>query len=129
MKNLFKYIHGYRVEAILGPLFKLCEAALELTVPLVIAAIIDRGIGNGEPDKGYITKMCILLVLLGAVGLAFSVTAQYFSAKAAVGYSTKLRSALFAHIQTFSYSMVWTHLSLFHPLKDVWDVFTLGYYR
>lgn len=106
MKNLFKYIHGYRVEAILGPLFKLCEAALELTVPLVIAAIIDKGIGAGEPDKSYIIKMSILLVLLGAVGLAFSATAQYFSAKAAVGYSTKLRSALFAHVQTFSYSQL-----------------------
>lgn len=106
MKNLFKYIHGYRVEAILGPIFKLCEAALELTVPLVIAAIIDRGIGSASPDESYIIKMSILLVLLGAVGLAFSVTAQYFSAKAAVGYSTKLRSALFAHIQTFSYSQL-----------------------
>ena len=104
MKNLSKYIHGYRVEAVLGPLFKLCEATLELIVPLVIAAIIDRGIGNGEPDKSYILKMCLVLVLLGACGLAFSVTAQYFSAKAAVGFATKLRYALFKHIQSFSYT-------------------------
>ena len=104
MKNLFKYINGYKKESVLGPLFKLFEATLELTVPLVIAAIIDNGIANG--DKAYTVKMSLLLVLLGAVGLAFSVVAQYFAAKASVGYSTKLRYALFAHIGTLSYTEI-----------------------
>lgn len=104
MKNLLKYINGYKKESVLGPLFKLFEAALELTVPLVIAAIIDNGIANG--DRGYTVKMSLLLVLLGAVGLAFSVVAQYFAAKASVGYVTKLRYALFAHIGTLSYTEI-----------------------
>ena len=102
MKNLLKYINGYKKESILGPLFKLFEAALELTVPLVIAAIIDNGIANS--DRAYTVKMSLLLVLLGAVGLAFSVVAQYFAAKASVGYVTKLRYALFAHIGTLSHT-------------------------
>lgn len=104
MKNLLKYIKGYVKESILGPLFKLFEATLELIVPLVIAAIIDNGIDKG--DRPYVIKMCLLLVLLGAVGLAFSVTAQYFAAKASVGYITKLRYALFSHIQTLSYTEI-----------------------
>lgn len=104
MKNLLKYINGYKKESVLGPLFKLFEATLELIVPLVIAAIIDNGIDNG--DRGYVVKMSLLLVLLGAVGLAFSVTAQYFAAKASVGYATKLRYALFAHIETLSYTEI-----------------------
>jgi ABC-type multidrug transport system fused ATPase/permease subunit len=102
MKKLLKYINGYKKESVLGPLFKLFEAALELTVPLVIAAIIDNGIANG--DRAYTVKMSLLLVLLGAVGLAFSVVAQYFAAKASVGYVTKLRYALFAHIGTLSHT-------------------------
>lgn len=104
MKRMFTYLKGYRRESILGPLFKLFEAALELMVPLVIAAIIDNGINGAEPDNSYVVKMSLLLLLFGAVGLAFSITAQFFAAKAAVGYVTKLRFALFSHIQTLSYS-------------------------
>ena len=82
MKKLFKYLSGYKKESILGPLGKLLEATLELIVPLVIAAIIDKGIGNS--DTGYVVKMCILLVLIGLVGLFFSSVAQYFCSKASV---------------------------------------------
>ena len=95
MRKLLKYFNGYKKETVLSPLFKLCEATLELIVPLIIAMIIDKGIGGS--DKAYVIKMCILLVLLGACGLAFSITAQYFAAKASVGYITKLRSSLFSH--------------------------------
>ncbi len=101
MKRLAKYLRGYIKETVLGPLFKMFEATLELIVPLVIAAIIDNGIGKA--DTGYIIRMCLLLLLLGAVGLAFSVTAQYFSAKAAVGFVGKVRYALFAKMQSLSY--------------------------
>ena len=97
-------MRDYVKESILGPLFKLFEATLELIVPLFIASIIDNGINTASPDSAYVVKMSILLLLLGAVGLAFSVTAQYFAAKASVGYVTKLRFALFSHIQKFSYS-------------------------
>ena len=83
----------YRKESILSPLFKLLEASLELLVPLVMASVIDVGIANS--DQGYIIKMCLIMIALGAVGLAFSVTAQYFAAKAAVGFSAKLRKVLF----------------------------------
>ena len=93
---------GYTLETILGPLGKLCEATLELIVPLVIASIIDRGIGGG--DRRHIIVMSLALVLLGLVGLAFSVVAQFFSAKAAVGFITKVRHALFCHLGTLSYS-------------------------
>ena len=102
MKRLLKYLKEYTKESILGPLFKMFEATLELIVPLVIAAIVDRGITVG--DYGYVVKMCLLLLLLGAIGLAFSATAQYYSAKAAVGFVAKLRYALFAKMQTLSYS-------------------------
>ena len=101
MRKLFVYLKEYRKESVLGPLFKLLEATLELIVPLVVAAIIDRGVGGG--DKGYAVRMCLALVALGFVGMLFSVTAQFFAAKAAVGFVTKLRSALFRHIQGFSY--------------------------
>lgn len=94
----------YQKEAILAPLFKLLEAALELVVPLVVAAIIDNGIGAG--DKSYIVKACLLLVAFGGVGLAFSLTAQYFSARAAVGVSASLRGKLFSKIQSFSYAQI-----------------------
>ncbi len=104
MKRLLVYLKGYIKESVLGPLFKLFEASLELVVPLVIAAIIDNGINKSAPDSGYVVKMSLLLLLLGAVGLAFSITAQYFAAKASVGYVTKLRFALFSHIQTLSYT-------------------------
>ena len=102
MKKLTKYLKGYTLETILGPLGKLCEATLELIVPLVIASIIDRGIGGG--DRHHIIVMSLALVLLGLVGLAFSVVAQFFSAKAAVGFITKVRHALFCHLGTLSYS-------------------------
>ncbi len=93
---------GYKKECILAPLFKMLEATLELIVPVIIAMIVDNGIKNG--DKSYVILMCILLAALGAVGLAFSVTAQYFAAKAAVGSVTLMRRDLFGHIQSLSYT-------------------------
>lgn len=102
MKKLLVYLKDYKKESVLGPLFKLLEASFELIVPLVIAAIIDTGVANG--DRGYVMKMCMVLVLLAVIGLTCSITAQYFAAKAAVGFSTKLRHALFEHIQTLSFS-------------------------
>lgn len=102
MKKLLCYLKEYKKESVLGPLFKLLEATLELFVPLVVAAIIDTGIGN--QDRGYVVKMCLVLVLLGLIGLAFSVTAQYFAAKAAVGFVSKIRHVLFGHIQKLSYA-------------------------
>ena len=102
MKNLTKFLKGYVKESILGPLFKLIEASLELIVPLIVAYIIDHGIkGN---STATVVKYSLILLLLGAVGLAFSVTAQYFCAKASVGFATRVRSALFSHMQKFSYS-------------------------
>lgn len=102
MKKLLKYLKDYKKESVLGPLFKLLEASFELLVPLVMAAIIDTGIAG--KDKGYIVKMCLVMVALGIIGLICSVTAQYFAAKAAVGFSTKLRHSLFEHIQSLSFS-------------------------
>ena len=101
MTKLFVYLKNYRRECVLGPLFKLLEASLELLVPLIVSAVIDNGILAG--DRSYVLKMALLLVGIGLVGLAFSLTAQYFSAKAAVGFATKLRHALYAHIQGFSF--------------------------
>lgn len=106
MKKLTRFLKGHRTESVLGPLFKLLEATLELIVPLIIAAIIDNGIKTPGGDKGYIVRMCLLLVALGAVGLIFSVTAQYFAAKASCGFASKMRGALFSHIQTLSYSEI-----------------------
>lgn len=102
MFKLLAYMKSYKKEAVLGPLFKLLEALLELLVPLVIAAVIDTGIAGG--DRGYVVRMCLLLVGLGIVGLVFSITAQYFAAKASVGFVAKLRHALFDHIQGLSYT-------------------------
>ena len=104
MKKLFPFLRPYRKESILAPLFKLLEALMDLIVPLVIADIIDRGIDNG--DKVYILERFIFLLLLAAVGLAFSITAQWFAAKASVGFATDLRQKLFDHIQSLSYSRV-----------------------
>ncbi len=101
MKKLLKYLKDYKLESILGPLFKMLEASFELFVPLVMAQIIDVGIKN--QDGGYILKMGGILVLLGVVGLTCSLTAQYFSAKAAVGFGTALRNDLFRHINSLSY--------------------------
>lgn len=102
--KLLVHIKNYKKECVLGPLFKLLEALLELFVPLVIASIIDNGIGNG--DKGYVIGMVCLLVGLGIVGLAFSITAQYFAAKAAVGFSTKVKHELFKHIESLSWTEI-----------------------
>lgn len=101
MKELLRFIRGYKKESILAPLFKLLEASFELFVPLVMAAIIDVGIAQG--DYGYIAKMGGVLVLLAAVGLTASLTAQYFAAKAAVGFAAELKHALFEHIQKLSF--------------------------
>ena len=102
MKRLIMYLKDYKKESILAPLFKLLEAFFELMVPLVMANIIDYGISNR--NMGYIGKMGLLLLLLGVVGLASSITAQFFAAKAAVGFSTKLRQALFDHIEDLSFT-------------------------
>lgn len=102
MRNMLRFLKGYEKESILAPLFKMLEACFELLVPLVVANIIDVGIKNG--DLAYIGKQCGLMVLLAVVGMASSLTAQYFSAKAALGYGTALRGALFRHIDTLSYT-------------------------
>lgn len=102
MKKLWKYMRDYRREGTLAPLFKLLEASLELLVPLVMAQIIDTGIANG--DRGFILSRCGILAALAAVGLVCSITAQYFAAKASVGFAAKLRNTLFKHIQSLSYS-------------------------
>ena len=102
--KLLKYIKSYKKECVLGPLFKLLEALLELFVPLVIASIIDNGIGNS--DQGYVVGMVFVLVGLGVVGLAFSITAQYFAAKAAVGFSSRVKHELFRHIESLSWTEI-----------------------
>lgn len=102
MRKLLRFLKDYKKESILSPLFKLLEASFELFVPLVMAAIIDTGIGN--KDGRFILKMCGILILLAIVGLTCSITAQYFAAKAAVGFATKVRHALFDHIQKLSYT-------------------------
>ena len=104
MKNLLKYLKGYEKQCVLGPLFKLLEAAFELLIPLVVARIVDQGIGSG--NTGYIVKMCLVMVALGIIGLAMAVCAQYFSAVAAVGFSTRLRHVLMEHILHLSYSQI-----------------------
>ena len=104
MKSLLKYLKAYRKESIIAPLFKMLEASFELFVPLVMASIIDVGIKNH--DVTYILKMGGVLVLLGIVGLSCSLTAQYFSAKAATGFGTALRNDLFAHVNKFSYTEI-----------------------
>lgn len=102
MKKLLVYLKDYKKESVLGPLFKLLEATFELIVPLVMAAIIDTGVATG--DKSYIMKMCMVLVLLAVIGLTCAITAQYFAAKAAVGFATKLRHAIFEHIESLSFT-------------------------
>ena len=104
MKDLLKYLRHYVKESILAPLFKMLEASFELFVPLVIAAIIDTGIKNS--DKPYILKMVMVLVALAVVGFISALTAQYFAAKAAVGFGKELRSDLYRHINTLSYSEI-----------------------
>ena len=104
MFQLIPYLKGYKKESVIGPLFKLLEACFELIVPLVMAKIIDVGIENR--DMLYILKMGGVLILLGVIGLACSLTAQYFAAKAAVGFGTELRHDLFRHISTLSYQEI-----------------------
>ena len=104
LKALLKYLRGYEKQCVLGPLFKLLEAVFELFVPLVVAQIVDRGIA--QADTGYVLKMCLVMITLGIVGLLASVTAQYFSAVAAVGFSTRLRHAVLEHILGLSYSQI-----------------------
>lgn len=104
MKKLYVYLSNYKKECILAPLFKMLEASFELVIPLVVSAIIDVGITNG--DGNYIARMCLIMVMLGLFGLVSSVTAQYFAARAAAGFGTKVRHALFSHIQGFSFSEI-----------------------
>lgn len=102
MKSLLIYLKNYKKESVLAPLFKMLEASFELLVPLVMAAVIDVGIAN--KDEPYIIKMCLVLIALGLIGLVCSITAQYFSAKAASGFGTGVRHALFRHIQNFTFT-------------------------
>ena len=102
LKKLFVYFKGYGRECVLSPLFKLLEASFELIIPLIVASIIDRGIASG--DGGHVARMVLCMAALGLVGLLAAVTAQYFAAKAAISFSTRLRHALMAHIQTLSYT-------------------------
>lgn len=104
MKKLYVYLSNYKKECILAPLFKMLEASFELVIPLVVSAIIDVGITNG--DGNYIARMCLIMVMLGLFGLVSSVTAQYFAARAAAGFGAKVRHALFSHIQGFSFSEI-----------------------
>lgn len=104
MSKLLKYLKKYKIESILAPFFKLIEVAFELIVPLIVSTIIDVGIENG--DKVYIIKRCLLLGLFGVLGLCSTLVAQYFSAKASVGFATDIRHALFKHIGKLSYSQL-----------------------
>lgn len=102
MRKLLIYLKNYKKESILAPIFKMIEAILELFVPIVMSRVIDVGIANS--DKTYVIKMCLILILLGLTGLTCAITAQYFAAKAACGFATKLRHSLFKHIETLSFS-------------------------
>lgn len=102
MRKLLKYLKGYVKESIIGPLFKMLEASFELFVPLIMANIVDVGIRT--EDTAYIWRMCAVLVFLGVLGLTCSLTAQYFAAKASMGFGTALRNDLFAHINSLSYT-------------------------
>ena len=104
MKKLLIYLRNYKKECVFAPLFKMLEASFELFVPLVMAAIIDTGIANA--DKNYIVKMCMLLIVLGIIGLVCSITAQFFAAKAAVGFATGLRHSLFEHLLGLSFTEI-----------------------
>lgn len=104
MKKLLVFLKDYKKETVLAPLFKMLEASFELLIPIVVQKIVDVGIANG--DKGYVGRMCLVMILLGVVGLVSSITAQFFSAKAAVGFATKLRHALFGHLQKLSYAQM-----------------------
>ena len=112
MKRLLSYMGAYKKESILGPLFKMLEASFELFVPLVVASMVDVGIANRSVS--YVVRMGGLLLLLAAIGLTCSLTAQYFAAKAATGTATALRNNLFSHIGTLSYTcLLYTSCSVF----------------
>ena len=102
MRKLLKYLKHYKAQSVLAPLFKLLESGLELFVPLVVSAIINR-IDSGSRDVSYVIYACLILLALGAVGLISAVTAQYFAAKAAVGFSKELRHDLFVKMQSLYY--------------------------
>lgn len=102
MKMIWDYLKGYKKECVFAPLFKMLEAIFELFVPLVVARIIDEGIGNA--DTGIIVKMCVLLLVLAIIGLVCSITAQFFAAKAAVGCATAMRHSMFKHIESLSFT-------------------------
>ena len=104
MRKLLKYMKGYGKECVLGPLFKLLEASFELLIPLVVAAIVDAGIGSG--DQRYVVKMCVVMILLGLIGLGCAITAQFFAARAAVGFAARLRHAVLNHILGLSYTQI-----------------------
>ena len=104
MRKLLRYMDGYRLRAVAAPLFKLFEAIMELLVPLIVASVIDVGIAGS--DRVYIVRRVLLMVLFGVAGLAFAVTAQYFSAKVAVGFTGRIRRALFKHLGTLSYTEI-----------------------
>ena len=110
MKQMLQYLKAYKKESIIAPLFKMLEASFELLVPIVMANIIDVGIQNG--DKPYIWRMCALMIALGVLGLVCSLTAQYFAAKAAMGFGTALRKALFGPVS-------YTHLIRFGNCTDI----------
>lgn len=102
MRSLMVYLKNYKKETVLAPLFKMLEALFDLFVPLVMAAVIDKGIARS--DQSYIVRMCLVLIALGIIGLTCSITAQYFAAKAATGFAAEVRHALFAHVQKFTFS-------------------------
>lgn len=104
MKTVLKYLRDYKKESILAPLFKMLEASFELLIPLVVAAIIDTGIS--EKDTGYILRMCGIMVALGIIGLVCAITAQYFAARAAVGFARKIRHVLFDKMQSLSFNEI-----------------------
>ena len=111
MKKLLPFFKPYKVQSVLGPLFKLLEATFELLVPVIVSLIVDRGLGERAADftypdanRGYIVRMSLVLVAFGVVGLVCAVTAQYFAAKAAAGVSAEVRGALFSKLQSLSYS-------------------------
>jgi ABC-type multidrug transport system fused ATPase/permease subunit len=104
MKGILRYLKDYKKESVMAPLFKMLEACFELLIPIVMSKIIDIGIKNG--DMGYVLRMCLVMILLGVIGLVCSITAQYFSAKAATGFGTALRSDLFRHITSLSYNEI-----------------------
>ena len=104
MKKILKFMRGYEVQCVMGPLFKLLEATFELFIPLVVAQIVDVAIANG--DGGYAARMCFVMIALGIIGLACAITAQYFAARAAVGFSTRLRHAVLRHILGLSYAQI-----------------------